>query len=163
MIRGLVSDEGISEGNSESEENDTVKPSVAARHKTARYGRFFSFLNPKGGFAPFGNPYPKWLRPFGIPGNTYQIESIMAANSFSDYRRAARHRWPNAAITGDGPFALVCSITSSVTLYSFHMLAMTEIALDHSNWRCKDSHHLIELKPEYRTRRVFRNHPDREP
>jgi len=26
------------------------------------------------------------------------------------------------------------------------MQAMVEVALDHSNWRCKDEHRLIELK-----------------
>lgn len=68
-------------------------------------------------------------------------------NSLSEYQQAARQKWPQADIVGDGPFALVCPVTDSVFLYDFYMAAMAEIACDHSNWRCKDSHSMVEMKP----------------
>ena len=71
--------------------------------------------------------------------------SFMSAESV--FRIAAKARWPQAQIVGDGRFALHCPVTSTVHLYDFWMLAATEIARDHSNWRCKDSHTLVELQP----------------
>jgi hypothetical protein len=70
----------------------------------------------------------------------------MAPQNESDYQRAARQRWPQLNIHGDGPCAIVCPISYSVHLYPFPMMAMSQIALDHSNWRCKDEHRLVELK-----------------
>jgi hypothetical protein len=64
----------------------------------------------------------------------------------SEFQRAARLRWPQYGIYGDGPFALVCPVTNHVRLHGHYMQAMVEVALDHSNWRCKDEHRLIELK-----------------
>lgn len=69
----------------------------------------------------------------------------MAPQNESDYQRAARLKWPQFNIHGDGPCALVCPVSYSVQLYPFPMAAMAEIARDHSNWRCKDEHHLVEL------------------
>jgi hypothetical protein len=71
----------------------------------------------------------------------------MAVKTKSEYQRAARLRWPTARIFGDGPFALYCEVLNHVDLYPHFMLAATDIARDHSNWRCKDSHSLVELKP----------------
>jgi hypothetical protein len=68
-------------------------------------------------------------------------------NSLSEYQRAARQKWPTADIISDGPYALLCSVTDTVYLYSFAMAAMAEIARDHSNWHCKDSHRMVELTP----------------
>jgi hypothetical protein len=73
---------------------------------------------------------------------------IMAdQTSFSEYQQAARQRWPQYNIHGDGPCALVCPVSYSVHLYPFPMMAMADIARDHSNWRCKDSHTLVEIDP----------------
>lgn len=78
--------------------------------------------------------------------------------SQTEFQREAQQKWPTAKIHCDGPYALVCPISYSVTLYSHYMLAMAEVALDHSNFRCKDSHSLVELKPApQRTRTTFRN------
>ena len=66
--------------------------------------------------------------------------------TLSEFQQAARLKWPEYDIYGDGPYALVCSVTRHVRLCGFHMLAMTEIARDCSNWQCKDTHRLIELK-----------------
>jgi hypothetical protein len=63
----------------------------------------------------------------------------------SEYQQAARLRWPQYRIHGDGPCAVVCPISYSVHLYPFAMMAMSQIALDHSNWACKDEHKLIEI------------------
>jgi hypothetical protein len=68
-------------------------------------------------------------------------------DSLSEYQRAARQKWPTSRIFGDGKYALVCPVSYSVHLYAYYMLALTEIARDHSNWQCKDSHTLVELKP----------------
>ena len=73
----------------------------------------------------------------------------MAAQEISEFQRAARLKWPQYRIVGDGPFAISCGITSSVHLYAWPMLAMIEIARDHSNWRCKDCHCMVELQPVY--------------
>lgn len=64
----------------------------------------------------------------------------------SEYQQAARLRWPEYAISGDGPSALVCPLSYSVFLFPFAMMAMAHIALDHSNRHCKDDHKLVELK-----------------
>jgi hypothetical protein len=68
-------------------------------------------------------------------------------NSFSEYQQAARLKWPTALITGDGSYALHCADLNHVWLYTHYMLAMADVAQDHGNWSCKDSHRLIELKP----------------
>jgi hypothetical protein len=70
----------------------------------------------------------------------------MAPEPQSDYQRAARLKWPEYVISGDGPFAIVCPVSYSVFLYTFAMAAMADIARDHSNWDCKDEHRLVELK-----------------
>ena len=68
-------------------------------------------------------------------------------NSLSEYQQAARQKWPTANIVGDGPYALFCSVTDSVHLYSFWMGAMNDLTRNHYNWQCRDSHRLVELKP----------------
>jgi hypothetical protein len=79
-------------------------------------------------------------------------------NPFSEYQQAARQKWPTAQINGDGPFALVCSITEIVRLYSFWMEAMNDLTKNHSNWTCRDRHKLVELKPAPQAApRSFRN------
>jgi hypothetical protein len=82
--------------------------------------------------------------------------------SFSEYQQAARQKWPTADIIGDGPFALVCSVTDSVYLYSFWMAAMNDLTRNHSNWRCRDDHKLVELKPAQRRQPIRRNPADME-
>jgi hypothetical protein len=72
---------------------------------------------------------------------------MTAHNSFSEYKQAARQKWPTADIIGDGPYALFCPFTDTVYLYSFAMAAMADIARDHGNWSCKDSHRMVELTP----------------
>jgi hypothetical protein len=81
-----------------------------------------------------------------MDGLTHGRQDIMAPQNESEFQRAARQRWPQYEIYGDGPYALVCSVTRHARLYGFHMLALTDIARDHSNWRCKDEHKLVELK-----------------
>jgi hypothetical protein len=70
----------------------------------------------------------------------------MAPQNESDYQHAARQRWPQYRIHGDGPCALVCPVSYSVFLFPFAMMAMADIARDHSNRHCKDEHKLVELK-----------------
>lgn len=69
----------------------------------------------------------------------------MAPQNESDYQQAARQKWPHYIVSGDGPCAIVCPISYSVHLYPFAMMAMSQIALDHSNWACKDEHKLVEI------------------
>jgi hypothetical protein len=77
---------------------------------------------------------------------THGRQDIMAMKSESEYQQAARQRWPQLNIHGDGPCAIVCPVSYSVFLYPFAMMAMSQIALDHSNQHCKDEHKLVELK-----------------
>jgi len=65
----------------------------------------------------------------------------------SDYRRAARMKWPEATVKGDGPWALLCQVTQTVTLYFLYMWAAADAAKEHSNWQCAAEHRLIEIKP----------------
>lgn len=75
----------------------------------------------------------------------------------SAYQHAAKLKWPGYSIVGDGQFAVACPITNRAELFDSYMVAMTRIALDHSNWRCKDDHQLEELKPApVQQRRAFR-------
>jgi len=74
----------------------------------------------------------------------------MAMKSESDYQRAARQRWPQLNIHGDGPWALVCPVSYSVTLYTFWMAAMNDLTRNHSNWQCRDQHSIVELRPAAR-------------
>lgn len=77
---------------------------------------------------------------------THGCQTIMAVQtSLSEFQQAARQRWPQYRIHGDGPCAVVCPISYSVHLYPFAMMAMSQIALDHSNWACKDEHKLVEI------------------
>jgi hypothetical protein len=78
----------------------------------------------------------------------------------SEFQKAAAQRWPRYQIYGDGPFAVVCPTTNHVRLYGFRMLALTDIARDHSNWNCKDLHSLVELNPT--PRRKITHGPDSE-
>jgi hypothetical protein len=71
----------------------------------------------------------------------------MAAQTETAFQQAARQKWPTALISGDGPYALCCADLHHIWLYSHAMLAMTYAARNHSNWECKESHRLIELKP----------------
>jgi hypothetical protein len=71
----------------------------------------------------------------------------MAAESQSEYRQAARQKWPAYEIYGDGPYALVCSVTRHARLYGFWMAAMNDLTKNHSNWQCRDSHILVEIDP----------------
>jgi hypothetical protein len=71
----------------------------------------------------------------------------MAAEPQSEFQQAAHQKWPNAIIHGDGKYALFCGDLNHVHLYDFYMLAMCEIARDHGNWNCKDSHRMVELTP----------------
>lgn len=81
----------------------------------------------------------------------------MATTLESEFQRAAQLKWPTARVSGDGPYALYCEKLDRVQLYAFWLLAATEIARDHSNWGCKDSHRLIELQPGQKRRIHIRN------
>lgn len=78
-------------------------------------------------------------------------------NSFSEYQQAARLKWPTAFINGDGAYALHCGALNEVWLYSHYMIAMSDVARDHGNWRCKDSHKLVEVKPAPRRETIRRS------
>jgi hypothetical protein len=65
----------------------------------------------------------------------------------TEYQAAAAVRWPHYTITGDGPNALICPASYSITLFGWWFEAACELMKDHSNWRCKNSHSLAELKP----------------
>ena len=65
----------------------------------------------------------------------------------SPYRRAARQRWPKYTIRGDGAYAVICPVCSLVTLYEWVLLAATQAAEPHSNWRCADKHKLEHVEP----------------
>jgi hypothetical protein len=73
----------------------------------------------------------------------------------SPYVRAARQRWPQYAIIGDGPYARACPVTSTVRLYGFRMLAILERSQDCSNWDCGAQHRLVRLEPLYPRRPVY--------
>ena len=73
----------------------------------------------------------------------------------SEFQIAARQKWPTAIITGDGPYALWCEALDHVWLHAHYMTAMAEIALDHSNFHCKDGHRMIELTPVHKPRTIF--------
>jgi hypothetical protein len=73
----------------------------------------------------------------------------VAQQEQSAYRRAARQRWPNAVIRGDGRFAIYCPITGNVRLYELALLAAADIGRECSNWRCAENHLMVELKPLY--------------
>ena len=75
----------------------------------------------------------------------------------SEFKQAARQKWPTATIVGDGPFALVCPVTDCVHLYGFWMGAMDALTRNHSNWQCRDDHKLVELKPAPPRRPGIRN------
>lgn len=85
-------------------------------------------------------------------------KTVMAPQNESDYQHAARQKWPQLNIYGDGPCAIVCPISYSVHLYPFAMMAMSQIALDHSNWACKDEHIMVEIDaPPKRAPMTLRN------
>ncbi len=63
----------------------------------------------------------------------------------STYQEAARQT--TAFINGDGIYALHCEALNEVWLYSHYMFAMAEVARDHGNRRCKNTHSLVELEP----------------
>jgi len=87
-------------------------------------------------------------KPTARGGLTRGCKKAMAVqNSLSEFQQAARQKWPTANIVGDGPYALFCPFTDTVYLYSFAMAAMADIARDHGNWSCKDSHRMVELTP----------------
>jgi hypothetical protein len=71
------------------------------------------------------------------------------SKELSPYVRAARRRWPSYTVVGDGPYARACSVTSTVRLYGFRMLAILERGQDCSNWRCAATHKLVRLEPLY--------------
>jgi hypothetical protein len=78
---------------------------------------------------------------------THGRQIIMAPQNESDYQHAARQLWPQLNIHGDGPWALVCPVSYSVTLYTFWMAAMNDLTRNHSNWQCRDQHRIVELTP----------------
>jgi len=71
----------------------------------------------------------------------------MATESLSQYQQAARQKWPQYQITGDGPHALICPTSYSVTLFGYWLEAASELMHDHSNWKCRSDHKLEEIKP----------------
>jgi hypothetical protein len=73
----------------------------------------------------------------------------------SPYVRAARQRWPQYAIIGDGPYARACPVTSTVRLYEFRMLALLERSQDCSDECCPTLHRLVRLEPLYQKRPVY--------
>jgi hypothetical protein len=85
----------------------------------------------------------------------------MTMQSLSEYQKAAAARWPQYRIHGDGPHALVCPTSYSVTLFGYWLEAASEMMNDHANWRCKDSHKLVEIKPAPQRTPVPRNFADR--
>jgi hypothetical protein len=73
---------------------------------------------------------------------------VMAATqSQTEFQQAAAARWPHYQIHGDGPHALICPASYSVTLYGYWLEAASELMNDHSNWQCRNSHKLAEIKP----------------
>jgi hypothetical protein len=73
----------------------------------------------------------------------------------SPYIRAARRRWPNYTITGDGQFARACPTTGVIKLYEFRMLALLERSQDCSDECCPTLHRLVRLEPLYQKRPVY--------
>jgi hypothetical protein len=71
----------------------------------------------------------------------------MATQSQTEYQQAAAAKWPRYQIHGDGPYALVCPTSYSITLFGWWFEAACELMKDHGNWRCKNNHSLTELKP----------------
>jgi hypothetical protein len=71
----------------------------------------------------------------------------MATASLSEYQQVAQQKWPHYQIHGDGPHAVICPASYSITLYGYWMEAACELMHDHGNWRCKNNHSLTELKP----------------
>ena len=72
---------------------------------------------------------------------------IMVTETKSEFQQAAAARWPHYTITGDGPNALICPASYSVSLYGWWLEAATAMMANHSNWQCRNSHKLEEIKP----------------
>jgi hypothetical protein len=81
----------------------------------------------------------------GVNDNPLTGERQSVMESQTEFQREAQQKWPTAKIHGDGQYALVCPGSYSVTLYTFWMGAMADLARDHGNWRCKDQHRLVEI------------------
>ena len=79
----------------------------------------------------------------------------------TDFQKAAAARWPQYTISGDGPHALVCPTSYSITLFGWWFDAACAMMNDHSNWRCRNQHKLEELKPLPRRAPATRNFAER--
>jgi hypothetical protein len=65
----------------------------------------------------------------------------------SEYQQAAAAKWPHYQIHGDGPHALICPASYSITLFGWWFEAACDLMHDHGNWQCRNSHKLVEIKP----------------
>ncbi|HEY2390282.1 MAG TPA: hypothetical protein VGK22_03840 [Candidatus Angelobacter sp.] len=72
----------------------------------------------------------------------------------SQYQTAAATKWRDYRIYGDGPHAVICPASYSVTLYSWWFEAASAVMQDHGNRRCRTEHRLEELKPQPMPRRI---------
>jgi len=71
------------------------------------------------------------------------------SKELSPYIRAARHKWPNFAVSGDGEWVIVCPTTGAVKLYDFAMLAKLEKSQSCSDQCCPTLHKLVKIAPVY--------------
>ena len=73
----------------------------------------------------------------------------MTTDSRSDYVRAARKRWPQATVEGDGSFALVsyCPQAKHVRLYELYLEAAALVAQPCPHAFCKREHRLFRIAP----------------
>jgi hypothetical protein len=65
----------------------------------------------------------------------------------SEFQQAAAAKFPHYTVHGDGPHALICPASYSITLFGWWFEAACELMKDHSNWNCRNQHRLEELKP----------------
>jgi hypothetical protein len=79
----------------------------------------------------------------------------------TEFQKAAQQRWPHYSISGDGPHAVICPVSYSITLFGWWFEAACALMKDHSNWRCTNNHSLTELKPLPQRTPVSRGFADR--
>ncbi|MFB3917247.1 MAG: hypothetical protein ACE14M_10995 [Terriglobales bacterium] len=90
----------------------------------------------------------------------------MAVQPQPEYVRAARQRWPQATVTGDGEWALVsyCCEAKYVRLYSLYMMAATDCHEHCGHAFCRKAHRVFRITPApaIPATRPFRNPADME-
>jgi len=92
----------------------------------------------------------------------------MISHSLSEFQRAARMRWPNATVEGDGAWCLLVSCYENRGCWLFQTELEGIVELDelkncgHVACRGKWGHSLVRLTPIYAQQSSFRMPGDRE-